>query len=76
MDRTQMRMARTAFGWSTHELAKRAGVARITVARFEAGESVAKDSLLKIEQALMLAGAQFSRRSGRIGVSVPDLPVV
>lgn len=34
---SQCRMARAALGWSTEELAKRAGVGRNTVNRFEQG---------------------------------------
>tara|TARA_B100000378_G_C17981864_1_gene390791 strand:- start:277 stop:486 length:210 start_codon:yes stop_codon:yes gene_type:complete len=54
-----MKMARTALGWSTHELAKRAEVGRVTVARFESGEAISDDSSAKIESALTDAGIRF-----------------
>jgi hypothetical protein len=48
-----------------------ADVGRATAARFELGESVSDESRDKLEAALIKAGAQFSARSGRVGVSVP-----
>ena len=66
------KMARAALGWSTHQLAEAAGINRITVVRFEKGEGVADESASAIEKALTGNGAQFSRRSGRVGVSVPE----
>lgn len=71
MNYTQMKMARAALGWSTHELAKQAKVARVTVARFEAGDTISDESLAKIESVLIDAGADFTDRAGRIGVTVP-----
>lgn len=65
-------MARAALGLSTHDLAKLAGVGRVTVVRFEDGENIAAETLAKIEQALADAGAQFQRRAGRVGVTVPE----
>lgn len=65
-------MARAAFGLSTHDLAGLAGVSRITVVRFEDGGAVSDETRGKLEGALVDAGAQFSRRSGRVGVTVPE----
>lgn len=72
MDATQCRMARTGLGWRAQDLADRAGVGYATVARFEAGSSIADESLKKIAQALTEAGAQFTRKTGRVGVTVPE----
>jgi hypothetical protein len=44
----------------------------MTVVRFEAGETIAAESADKIGNALADLGAQFSRRSSRVGVSVPE----
>ena len=65
-------MARAALGLSAHDLAGLAKVSRITIARFEAGENIAEKSREKMEAALVKAGAQFTRRAGRIGASVPE----
>ncbi|WP_338047427.1 XRE family transcriptional regulator [Pelagerythrobacter marensis] len=65
-------MARAALGWSTHKLAEMAGVGRATVVRFEEGEPVGPKTREKIEITLIDAGAQFLRRSGRLGVTVPE----
>jgi transcriptional regulator with XRE-family HTH domain len=72
MNGTQSKMARAALGLSTHELARLAGVGRITVVRFEDGGSVADETRAKLENALADAGAQFSRRASRVGVTVPE----
>jgi predicted transcriptional regulator len=65
-------MARAAFGISSHDLAALAGVNRVTVARFEAGEDITTESRNKIKDALAAKGAQFTRRGGRIGTTVPE----
>lgn len=44
----------------------------MTIARFELGETVAAESVDKMERALVEAGAQFTRRAGRVGVTVPE----
>lgn len=71
MNETQSKMARAALGLSTHDLAKLAGVGRVTVVRFEDGGNIAAETLSKLEAALLEAGAQFTQRSGRVGVTVP-----
>lgn len=65
-------MARVALKWTTDDLAEHASVGRMTVARFERGDGVAADSVEKMRKALADAGADFTRRAGRIGVSVPE----
>jgi len=39
--------------------------------RFEKGKKIATDSLRRFEAALLQAAAQFVRRGGRIGATVP-----
>lgn len=72
MDATQCRMARTGLNLSAVDLAKLAGIGYATVARFETGANIAADSREKLEKALLDAGAQFSARAGRVGVTVPE----
>jgi predicted transcriptional regulator len=65
-------MARAALQWSLHDWAKAAKVSRMTCARFELGETIADESMAKMKDALHEAGADFSRRAGRVGVTVPE----
>lgn len=65
-------MARNGLDLSGRELATLAGVGYATLARFEAGANIADDTRAKLEGALAGAGAQFSRRPGRLGVTVPE----
>ena len=51
-------------------MADKAGVGYATVARFEAGGTIADSSRAKLEQALQGAGAQFSDWRDRVGVTV------
>ena len=72
MDATQCRMARNGLNISGRDFAEMAGVGYATLARFEAGANIADATRDKIAKALEKAGAQFSRRSGRVGVTVPE----
>lgn len=72
MTPTQSRMARAALKWSLSDLAAAASIGRATVARFELGESVGERPVQAMQDALSKAGAQFSRRSARVGVTVPE----
>lgn len=65
-------MARAGLGWGAQELAANAGVSYPTIHRFESGSDIAAESLSKIELALTTAGAMFSRKSGRVGVTVRE----
>ena len=65
-------MARVGLKWTTDDLAEKANVGRMTVARFERGDNVAESSIDKMRDALSRAGADFSRKSGKIGVAVPE----
>jgi transcriptional regulator with XRE-family HTH domain len=72
MDAKQCRMARTGLGWRALDLSTAAGVATATIARFELGRAISDDSHRKLEKALIDAGAQFHRKPGRVGVTVPE----
>jgi transcriptional regulator with XRE-family HTH domain len=52
-------MARAALDWSLDDLAKASGVARRTIARFEAGETVLPDKQDALRKALEDAGVSF-----------------
>lgn len=65
-------MARVGLGLSADNLSERSGVSRVTIARFESGHSVAEASVSAIVTALGDAGAHFTRKAGRIGVTVPE----
>jgi len=71
MTPTQSRMARIGLKWTTDDLAERAEVGRMTVARFERGDNVAESSIEKMRAALETAGADFLARKGKVGVVVP-----
>lgn len=64
-------MARNGLNLSGRDFAKLAGVGYATLARFEAGANIAETTRLKLEAALMGAGAHFLQRPGHVGVTVP-----
>jgi transcriptional regulator with XRE-family HTH domain len=66
-------MARVGLSWSADHLSGKCGVSRITIARFESGQAVAAASVDAIHAALNAAGADFTRKSGKVGVAVPDM---
>lgn len=72
MKPVQSKMARVALKWTTDDLATHAGVGRMTVARFERGDAVAASSVDAMRAALVAAGADFSHKAGRVGVTVPE----
>lgn len=72
MTPTQSKMARVGLKWTTDDLAAKAGVGRMTVARFERGDSVAGSSVDKMRVALEGAGANFTQKGGKVGVAVPE----
>jgi transcriptional regulator with XRE-family HTH domain len=72
MNRTQCKMARAALGWRAADLADASGIHRVTVARFERGDTVDVETVATLRAALEKAGASFPRRSGRVGVMVPE----
>lgn len=72
MNAKQCKMARVGLGISAAELAAKAGVGYATVARFETGANIAAESRERVEQAFIGAGVTFPRRSGLVGVMVPE----
>lgn len=72
MDAKQCRMARAGLNVSGRDLAKLAGVGYATLARFEAGSEITDETRTKLAAALAQAGTAFSKRSGRVGVTVPE----
>ena len=67
-------MARAGLGLSAADLAKLAGVSYPTLNRFEMGkpEPVSAEAKAKLREALEAGGAQFSAKSHRLGVTVPE----
>lgn len=55
----QVKLARTALGWSVRELAERAEVNFNTVSRFENGAGVHARTVEALERALTSAGIEF-----------------
>lgn len=72
MTPTQCKMARTGLGLRAADLAARSNLTRETVARFERGDKMADASVEAMRAALEAAGADFTRRAGRVGVTVPE----
>lgn len=67
----QIRAARTVLGWSQTELAKRAGVARPTVARIELFIMQPKlDTVEKIRSTLRQAGIEFADYEPKHGFTI------
>lgn len=65
-------MARAGLNLRAVDLAARAGLTRVTVARFEAGQQVDQASVAAMRKALVDAGVAFTNRAGRVGVSVAE----
>ena len=70
MNATQCRMARAALGWTLNDLAAAAKVSSRTALRFEAGGTVAPESVGAMRRALVDAGASFIDRGGQTGATV------
>jgi transcriptional regulator with XRE-family HTH domain len=62
----QVRAARGLLGWSQTELARRAGLSRETVKRFEAPSdlNVSSEARAKLQQALEEGGVEFIQGNG------------
>lgn len=71
MTRGQCRAARSWLGWSTRELATKAGVGESTVKRFEQGKDVRYSSAQKIKEALEAAGIVFEGKAV-VRLAVPE----
>lgn len=70
MNITQCRMARAGLGWSLDDLASASGIARRSIARFEAGEAVRPETSETLRQTFVKEGVAFQNGGARIGVSV------
>jgi len=69
----QIRAARSLLGWSQADLAIKAGVAHITVRRFEANEGPVSgkiESLIRIQAALENAGVVFLSPDEQLDIGV------
>ena len=66
-------MARAALKWTGADLAEASGVGTATIARFELGKDITLENRVKLAKALEAAGAQFSKKAGRVVVSVPEI---
>jgi predicted transcriptional regulator len=63
-------MARTGLGWSLDDLAEASGVARRTIARFEAGEPVKPETMETLRATFVKHGVEFVNGGRRVGVTV------
>ena len=69
----QIRAARSLLGWSQVQLAEKAGVAHMTIRRFETGAGPVSgkiESLIRIQDALEKAGIVFQAEDQLFGVGV------
>ena len=61
ISREQLRMARSALGWSVRDLSERTGLGTATVSRFENGADAYSETLRKIEAVLEAEGIRFGK---------------
>ncbi len=66
----QIKLARTALGWTTKGLAKSASVAPSTVTRVESGASCTILKLAALQRSLEDAGVEFINEGKRVGITV------
>ena len=66
----QVKMARTALGWSNSDLSRSANVAPNTISRFEQGKGVQASTVLAIQRALEDAGVRFTEDHESIGLKL------
>lgn len=78
MNVTQCKMARVGLGWTLDELAKRSGVARRTIAKFEVSDdpdrktgNVLPDRVEALRQCFVAHGVEFINGGKSVGVRVP-----
>lgn len=65
----QCKMARTALGWGTRDLARNAGVSPDTIARLERGENLRASTISAVQSAIEAAGIEFiPENGGGVGV--------
>lgn len=60
----QVRMARAALQWTVEELSRAANVAAKTIHRYEHGENVTVETLLKLKDAFEKAGITWVPENG------------
>jgi transcriptional regulator with XRE-family HTH domain len=72
MNARQCKMARDGLGLTGRDLAAEAGVPYATLARFEAGANIRKETLERLAETLATKGAQFIYGADRFGVTVPE----
>lgn len=60
----QARAARAALGWSSAEMATRAGIGSNTVLRFEKGDAFVSTTAAALEETLRAAGVEFIGTTG------------
>ena len=70
MNEAQCKMARAGLGWSLDELAQAAGVSRMTVVRFERGDTVQPESVEALRAAFVKEGIAFTNGGKRFGLSI------
>lgn len=66
------RAARALLGWTQQELAERAEVGRMTVTRFEAGETVRPAQRTALLRTMREAGARFPEAGGEYGNEIVE----
>ena len=71
MNVTQCRMARAALRWTLDDLASASGVARRTIARYEAGHFIMPEGVSAIRRAFEDTGVQFIDSGKLAGGIVP-----
>jgi transcriptional regulator with XRE-family HTH domain len=72
---SQVRMARAALQWTVAELAHRAGVTARTVLRYEHGENVTVETVLKLKAAFESVGVIWvPENGGSATVRLPRRP--
>ena len=64
-------MARAALGWSMDDLAQSACLSRMTVVRFERGETVQPEKVEAMRQAFVAKGVRFLDGGNLAGGVVP-----
>jgi transcriptional regulator with XRE-family HTH domain len=60
----QARSARAALGWTSVEMAEKAGIGSNTVLRFEKGDAFLSTTVEAIEETLRAAGVEFIGMTG------------
>ncbi len=70
MTNIQSRMARAGLGWSIAKLADETRISSRTIITFENGGTVSAETVETLRAALVMAGATFLDKFGKVGVLV------